>query len=74
MPYVRCPECGANSYSAAGWSRSAKCPNCGAPLEVTRHGSLETRVRRALYPRSGSVERIAKRGADDDGPDETTGP
>jgi ribosomal protein S27AE len=43
MPYVLCPRCGIRSYSAPPWSQSPECPECGAPLDVARHGSVEAR-------------------------------
>ena len=58
MPYVLCPRCGIRSYSAPPWSQSPECPECGAPLQVTRHGTVEARVRERLYPRPAHTARI----------------
>jgi len=32
MPYVSCPSCHLQSYSAARWSTREVCAFCGAPL------------------------------------------
>ena len=32
MPYVRCPRCGCECYSAAAWTTRDECPSCLAPL------------------------------------------
>jgi hypothetical protein len=32
MPYVPCPACGLQTYSAAGWAGTDKCPGCGVEL------------------------------------------
>jgi hypothetical protein len=32
MPYVSCPSCHLQSYSAARWSTRELCARCGAPL------------------------------------------
>jgi hypothetical protein len=32
MPYIRCPGCALDSYSAAGHSTTDACPRCGATL------------------------------------------
>lgn len=32
LPYIRCPGCALDSYSAAGHSTTDHCPRCGAPL------------------------------------------
>jgi hypothetical protein len=34
VPYVRCPGCALDTYSAAGHSTIDECPRCGAPLDV----------------------------------------
>jgi Zn-finger nucleic acid-binding protein len=33
VPYVRCPGCALDTYSAAGHSTIDECPRCGAPLD-----------------------------------------
>ncbi len=33
MPYVRCPGCALDTYSAAGHSTTDVCPRCGAALD-----------------------------------------
>jgi hypothetical protein len=33
LPYVRCPGCVLDTYSAAGHSTIDECPRCGAPLD-----------------------------------------
>jgi hypothetical protein len=32
MPYVSCPSCHLQAYSAARWSTKETCARCGAPL------------------------------------------
>jgi hypothetical protein len=32
VPYVRCPGCALDTYSAAGHSTTDACPRCGAAL------------------------------------------
>jgi len=32
VPYVRCPGCAMDTYSAAGHSTTDTCPRCGAAL------------------------------------------
>jgi ribosomal protein L34E len=32
VPYVRCPGCSLDTYSAAGHSTTDACPRCGAAL------------------------------------------
>ncbi len=32
MPYVRCPGCALDTYSAAGHSTTDACPRCGSGL------------------------------------------
>jgi hypothetical protein len=32
MPYVSCPSCDLQAYSAARWSTREVCARCGAPL------------------------------------------
>jgi hypothetical protein len=32
MPYVSCPSCHLQAYSAARWSTRETCVRCGAPL------------------------------------------
>jgi hypothetical protein len=32
MPYVSCPSCHLQAYSAARWSTRETCARCGAPL------------------------------------------
>ena len=32
VPYVRCPGCAMDTYSAAGHSTTDACPRCGAAL------------------------------------------
>ncbi len=32
MPYVSCPSCHLQAYSAARWSTKETCVRCGAPL------------------------------------------
>ena len=33
MPYYRCSSCGADCYSAAGYSTVPECPTCGTSLQ-----------------------------------------
>jgi len=33
VPYVRCPGCFLDTYSAAGHSTTDACPRCGAALD-----------------------------------------
>jgi ribosomal protein L34E len=33
MPYVTCPSCRLEAYTAARWSTRETCARCGAPLQ-----------------------------------------
>jgi hypothetical protein len=39
MPYVSCPSCHLQSYSAARWSTREVCARCGAPLAARPTGA-----------------------------------
>jgi hypothetical protein len=32
MPLVRCPHCGENTFTIAGWTDHDHCATCGRPL------------------------------------------
>lgn len=61
MPYVRCPRCGRRGYHPAPWSSMARCSNCGADLEIPRHGFTESDVRKDVYSGPPPVERPDRR-------------
>jgi len=37
MPYLRCPDCGTLTYSAASWSGIESCPRCDRALPRAAH-------------------------------------
>ena len=32
MPPIRCPHCGEDTFTIAGWADLDRCANCGRPL------------------------------------------
>jgi predicted nucleic acid-binding Zn-ribbon protein len=58
MPYFRCLECGAVSYSAARHQAREKCPVCGRSLTEEQDVS-EQQVRDYLYSGRPSPSRAA---------------
>jgi hypothetical protein len=43
MPYVMCPGCGLETYSAAGWAGVDDCPRCGRDLPAKHQGATAVR-------------------------------
>jgi hypothetical protein len=54
VPYVSCPSCHLQSYSAARWSTREVCAFCGAPLAAPPR---DTAVQRA---ETGRVSALTK--------------
>jgi hypothetical protein len=50
MPYVRCPGCGLEAFSAARWSSVDHCTRCGTVLPPVRRITGSSRTRRAAPP------------------------
>jgi hypothetical protein len=44
MPYVSCPSCHLQAYSAARWSTRETCARCGAPLAAPVRGTPPQRA------------------------------
>lgn len=44
MPYVRCPGCGLETYSAAVYSQRESCPSCHDPLPLASRAPLSLGV------------------------------
>ena len=44
MPYVSCPSCHLQAYSAARWSTREVCARCGAPLAAPPRGPTAQRA------------------------------
>jgi hypothetical protein len=64
MPDVFCPSCGERSPVAAGSSRPAVCPRCGAALRISSDEMEQIVVEhlygRAARPSAGAVDRIVR--------------
>jgi hypothetical protein len=43
MPYVECPVCGLESYTAAGWAETDHCPGCAGALPSRSAGVVPVR-------------------------------
>jgi hypothetical protein len=43
VPYVVCPGCGLETYSAAGWAGVDDCPRCGRDLPAGQTGGTAVR-------------------------------
>jgi hypothetical protein len=40
VPYVICEHCALQTYSAALWASTERCPRCGTELPVARRAAL----------------------------------
>jgi hypothetical protein len=62
VPYVRCPVCALDTYSAAGHSTTDECPRCGAPLKGGVHWERVAgpRVRRRRIALAGLDPDVAQ--------------
>ncbi len=57
MPYVRCPQCGNSTYSAAVHSGRDTCPFCDATINVSR-GSREEDARPGSSDRRKELQQV----------------
>ena len=48
MPYVSCPSCHLEAYSAARWSTTETCVRCGAPLVAPVRAAAAQRAETGL--------------------------
>jgi len=48
MPYVSCPSCHLQAYTAARYSTREACARCGAPLAAPRRGPAPQRAETGL--------------------------
>jgi hypothetical protein len=55
MPYVECPVCGLESYTAAAWGGTDHCPGCAGALP-SRSASVTAVRRSSSEARMAQVE------------------
>jgi ribosomal protein S27E len=48
MPYVSCPSCDLQAYTAARYSTREACVRCGAPLAAPLRGAVAQRAETGL--------------------------
>ena len=63
VPYIPCPTCGLETYSAAAYSRRESCPTCASPLPVRKRVAPVLGWRGRLFPDAparGSAARASR--------------